>query len=365
VARDLAALGFGLMSRANNHAMDWGAEGLDETDRWLDEAGITHAGAGSTLAGARAPQYRETPHGRVGLVSLVTGTHWDNDAALDQFGEVPGRPGVNGLRLRQTISVPPAVMEAVREIARALHPDAAPGALAVPGRPEEFALFTASFVAGERTEVRYEPDPGDVAANLRSIRLGKQHADLLVVSAHVHEEGPDAATPPAFLVDLAHAAIDAGADAFVGHGVHRLWPVEMYAARPIFYGLGNCVFSDVQEPLTEGMHASVRELVRTAFEDPSAATDADVTALLNAQGWFDGTRFFSSVVTRTRFESGSAAEVLLDPIDLGYGRPLLESGVPRLAEPEAAAATLKRLAEISEPFETRIRVHGDVGVIAG
>ena len=169
----------------------------------------------------------------MGLVSLVTRTPWDNDAALDQFREVPGRPGVNALRLRQIISVPPAVMEAVREIAGALYPDASPAALSVPGRPEELALFASSFVPGERTEVRHEPDPGDLAANLRSIRLGKQHADLLVVSAHVHEEGPDAATPPAFLVDLAHAAIDAGADVFVGHGVHRLWPVEMYAGRPI------------------------------------------------------------------------------------------------------------------------------------
>jgi poly-gamma-glutamate synthesis protein (capsule biosynthesis protein) len=365
VAEDLATLGFGLMSRANNHAMDWGAEGLRETGRWLDEAGVTHAGAGATLAGARAARYRETPQGRVGLVSLATHSHWDNDAALDQFGEVPGRAGVHALRLRQRISVPPAVMESVREIARALYPDAAPGALAVPGRPEELALFASSFVPGDRTEVHYEPDLEDLAATLRSVRLGKQHADLLVVSAHVHEEGSDAATPPAFLVDLAHSAIDAGGDVFVGHGVHRLWPVEMYAERPIFYGLGNFVFSDVQEPLTEGMYGSARELVRAAFDDPSAATDADVTALLNAQGWFDGTRFFSSVVTRTRFEAGRAAEVALHPIDLGYGRRLLESGVPRLAEPEAANATLKRLSEISEPFGTQIRVDGDVGVLSG
>jgi poly-gamma-glutamate capsule biosynthesis protein CapA/YwtB (metallophosphatase superfamily) len=363
-ARDLATLGFGLMSRANNHAMDWGAEGLRETGRWLDEAGVTHAGAGATLAGARAARYRETPHGRVGLVSLVTRSHWDDDAALDQFGEVPGRTGVNALRLRQRISASPAVMESVREIARALYPDAAPGALAVPGRPEELALFASSFVPGGRTEVRYEPDLGDLAATLRSVRLGKQHADLLVVSAHVHEEGPDAATPPAFLVDFARAAIDAGADVVVGHGVHRLWPVEMYSGRPIFYGLGNFLFSDVQEPLTEGMHGSARELVRAAFDDPSAASDADVTALLIAQGWFDGSRFFASAVTRTRFEAGRTAEVALHPIDLGYRRRLLESGVPRLAEPEAAATTLKRLAEISEQFGTRIRIDGDVGVIA-
>ena len=53
-------MGFSIVSRANNHALDWGIEGLHETSRWLDEAGIVHAGAGETRGLARAPQYFES-----------------------------------------------------------------------------------------------------------------------------------------------------------------------------------------------------------------------------------------------------------------------------------------------------------------
>ena len=41
--------------------------------------------------------------------------------------------------------------------------------------------------------------------------------------------------------DIAHAIIDAGADAVVGHHPH--WPqgIEMYRARPVIYSLGNFI----------------------------------------------------------------------------------------------------------------------------
>src|SRR5579871_1584368 len=50
VAADLRRMGFDLVGRANNHAMDWGIEGMRETAHHLDEAGIAHAGAGDSAA---------------------------------------------------------------------------------------------------------------------------------------------------------------------------------------------------------------------------------------------------------------------------------------------------------------------------
>jgi hypothetical protein len=41
--------------------------------------------------------------------------------------------------------------------------------------------------------------------------------------------------------ELAHAAIDAGADAVIGHHPHVLQGIEWYGDRPIFYSLGNLV----------------------------------------------------------------------------------------------------------------------------
>ena len=44
------------------------------------------------------------------------------------------------------------------------------------------------------------------------------------------------------MTDIAHAAIDAGADIVMGHGPHYTLPIEVYNGRPIFYGLSNLTF---------------------------------------------------------------------------------------------------------------------------
>ena len=38
------------------------------------------------------------------------------------------------------------------------------------------------------------------------------------------------------MTDIAHAAIDAGADIVVGHGPHYSLPIEVYRGKPIFTG---------------------------------------------------------------------------------------------------------------------------------
>jgi poly-gamma-glutamate synthesis protein (capsule biosynthesis protein) len=113
VAGDLRQMGFGMVSRANNHALDWGIEGMQETGRWLDQAGIVHAGAGDTHGAARAPQYLEAPRARVALVSLAS-TFRPTSESLPASGLAPGRPGVSGLRLAEVLQVPPAALRALQ-----------------------------------------------------------------------------------------------------------------------------------------------------------------------------------------------------------------------------------------------------------
>jgi poly-gamma-glutamate synthesis protein (capsule biosynthesis protein) len=43
---------------------------------------------------------------------------------------------------------------------------------------------------------------------------------------------------------IAHAAVDAGADIILGHGVHDITPIEVYKGKPIFYGLGCFSFNE-------------------------------------------------------------------------------------------------------------------------
>src|SRR3989442_8588715 len=53
-AKDVKAMGFDLVARATNHSTDWGVEGMRETDRRRDEAGVGPPGHGRTRAGAPA-----------------------------------------------------------------------------------------------------------------------------------------------------------------------------------------------------------------------------------------------------------------------------------------------------------------------
>ena len=66
----------------------------------------------------------------------------------------------------------------------------------------------------------------------------RQRADIVVASCHwgLGEEVLD------YMVEIAHAAIDAGADIVIGHGPHYSLPVEAYRGKPIFYGLGSFSF---------------------------------------------------------------------------------------------------------------------------
>lgn len=371
VAPDLARMGFGLLSRANNHVMDWGPEGMRETTRHLARAGLAHAGAGEHRGLARAAGYAETPAGRVALVAFVTSFRPTSDA-LAPHGAAPGRPGISALNVKQTIVVPAEIMKSLVEIdavrAKALDParQAKGTGLHAPEKADRLSLFGKEFVAGDGFSYHHEPDPMDLAEILKSIRQGKAHADFLVASVHSHEYAADGfpELPGHFLRDVAHAAIDAGADAFVTSGIHHLGPVEIYRGRPVFYGLGNFFWSDIQEPLPGELYQRNMPALVEAFAHPERATDADFSALLNTRS-FANELTFETLIAECRFAGGGLSEIRLHPVDLGYGRRLTESGIPRLAAPEKAPKILERVREASRQFGTPIdiAVEDGVGVI--
>lgn len=68
---DLRWLGVSLVSCANNHAFDYGEEGVLATMKHLDSAGIPHAGTGRNLREARSPAYLDTSRGRVALIAAT------------------------------------------------------------------------------------------------------------------------------------------------------------------------------------------------------------------------------------------------------------------------------------------------------
>ena len=81
-------------------------------------------------------------------------------------------------------------------------------------------------------------DRDHVAEFCRDIAALRPQVDIVVASCH-WGLGRD---PLAYMREIAHAAIEAGADLVIGHGPHDLLPIEMHRGRPICYGLGNLSF---------------------------------------------------------------------------------------------------------------------------
>ena len=123
----------------------------------------------------------------------------------------------------------------------------------------------------------------------------KAKCDVLVVSFHGGTELADDAND--IQKAVAHAAIDAGADLFLGHHPHVLQPIELYKGKPILYSLGNFL-----------------------FVSPTPTTRPEV-------------------IVRARLGKGGVRRLELIPLDGNWGRP-------KPASPEisaAARAALDRL----------------------
>ncbi|MGQ0546006.1 MAG: CapA family protein [Betaproteobacteria bacterium] len=86
----MRSLGIDLVSRANNHATDWGVEGMRLTGETLAAAGIAFAGVGEHRAAARAARYVDTPKGRVGLVSAAS-SYTEMSDLYERFGLDPAK----------------------------------------------------------------------------------------------------------------------------------------------------------------------------------------------------------------------------------------------------------------------------------
>lgn len=91
----------------------------------------------------------------------------------------------------------------------------------------------------------YAEDKADVARpDLKTlgeeVRAAGKECDLLVVSFHWGKEFDH--YPGKMQLELAHGAIDNGADIVIGHHPHVLQGIEKYKGKLIFYSFGNFVF---------------------------------------------------------------------------------------------------------------------------
>lgn len=359
-ARDMKALGIDMVSVANNHSTDWGPEGLMETRRLLDDAGIVHSGGGRNLQEARAAGILATPKGRVALVSAAS-TFKPNANANDAFADVPARPGISPLRLRKINLVNQTQLVALRELATAR---ATPREPAPTANSTEVVFGEQTYRLSSKSGLSYDMDLFDHAAILKSVREAKAVSDLTVFTIHAHESttgmDDDTPPPPDFLIKLFHDCVDAGADVILGGGPHALRGIEIYKGRPILYGMGVFFISaDVkmlQESAFRVFPDSTGHAPPPAPPQPGVSPRA-VRAGGNPASWYDG------IVAVTNYENGIAKSVTLYPLDVGNTNDPARRGIPHLADPSTAQRILANLQRDSAPFGTKIMIEGSVGVI--
>ena len=361
VAPALKEMGFDIMGRANNHVFDSERESLFSTMEQLDKAGIIHAGDGHDLEEARAPAYYDSAKGRVALVSMHGPNNPDAapSAATYRSGNIGGRVGFNPINYTIWFNVTQEQMDTLKKMRQSLY-TAPAGTTNVSSLPanepaDRLEFLNNHYKIGTPGTRNFVMNPSDLKENLRSIRNGKYLSDFEIVNCHCHQ-GPITSQQwlfedqtPDMLIELAHGAVDNGADMFVGSGPHVLRGIEIYKGKPIFYGLG--------ENYYQWQHFDADVLSGSwAREEPKEGVDVRVSQALRAIN-------FESVVTKSYYDKGKLVEVRLYPTEGGWNGPISQLGMPRTPSPEQANKILTRLAALSKPFGTDIVIEKGVGYI--
>ena len=362
---ELQAMGFNLFSLGNNHAYDYGPQGILDTLEVMREKNAAFAGVGETLGRARAPGYLDTKRGRVALVAAASSfdEQWIGG---DPRADAAGRPGLNPLHFDTTLRVDQATFDLLKSLRGKAGIVDSVGPVAngarVPGGPAPAAGPNIISVAGRTYElsdtpgVRTAVSARDMQGIAASVKDGKTRANFVVTSLHVHESGEGGLKiPPQFEEEFARAVIEAGADVFVGHGPHLLRGIEIYKGRPIFYSLGGLFF---QSELTPTQPADFYNRLKLGPEARPSEGFA------NRGSYFHDPDMYETVIARVNFRKGQATEVLLTPVQLRLPTTSLpQYGTPELANPQQAAKILRDLQKLSEPYHTMIEIRDGIGYI--
>lgn len=242
--QSLLAAGIDVVSVANNHAGDGGDACIAFTLEHLQANGIGAAGAGNTYADAHAPAMIERKGVKFAFLAYTYAERNDRE------------PDLSGAECQLK-----------------------------PAPPSKARSKTQGPVIAGR-------NPENVR---RDVQAALQRADVVIISLHDGAEYmPSVAKETE---EFAHAAIDAGAAAVLGHHPHVPQRVEQYKDGWIFYSLGNFVFQQNTPPAVK--HALMARLTFTGktitqvealpatietFARPRPATEEEAAKILARVG---------------------------------------------------------------------------------
>ncbi|MFM5908910.1 MAG: CapA family protein [Novosphingobium sp.] len=263
--------GYGVMSLAGNHVLDFGSEALADTLELMPAAGIAICGAGASLEAARRHALLTIAGKRVAVLAYSSILPSGYAASANRAGCAPMRAHTRYEQIEHD----------------------------QPGTPPRIHTFA---------------DLADLAALEADVALARASADIVLVSLHwgIHFVRAEVAD---YQREIAHAAIRAGADAILGHHPHLLKGVDFIMGKPVFYSLGNFA---IEQP--------------RAFDESIAAHDSFKHLQTLSAGWQPQAKYQAppetrhSVIAWLDFSAGDPA-VTLQPCRID------DDSVPRLLSP--------------------------------
>lgn len=310
----MKSLGFNTLALANNHFADLGPWSVTESLTEIENRGFFFAGAGTTADNARQPQRRNG----ISFSAVLTSPKPVAGRAINANSDddIPARAGVNGISVRRSLHVDAEDFAALKRITeRTGHSQRTEREIGT-GRTTAPTTGNIDFYGLTVHQARHTHEEANLDSRERTnlietVRREAQSGFRSLVSIHYHDWEPDWSLPPYWLQDLAHDCVDAGAFAVVGHGPPTMSGFEVYQHSLIAYGLGNFVFH---------------------------------THRLGGYSW---PTIWESVLLEASFdEEFSCCGIVLHPLHIDRdsdGRP----GFPRLADPSASAAIIRRIEELN------------------
>lgn len=340
---DFKAAGLNMLSVANNHYMDLGPDALAEGIEESRKRGFAVSGAGKNLDEAATVGIRTVKGVRVGLLAF-----WCNQGNQGGYADyaraTKNKPGVaiiSGLQ----VTVPKA--------------------------------------DGTSTTVVL-PQASDIQVMADAVKRARAQVDFLMVSFHQHwggggapqgliedaaaaGRGPNHATPrdqpplaathpitPANLSAavnqvaegrqvVCRAAIDAGADAIVGHGPHVLNGIEIYRGKPIIYSLGHYY-----------MEITHNGKALPQFEfDPGMVWSVETNWFLEEHRW--------AAIARMIVKGGKVTRLEVLPVYMDVQK----DGYPYLPADADCQKINKAMQDMSKPFGCQLQSRGWYSEVMG
>lgn len=249
LAAQLARIGLDVVSFANNHALDYGIDALQDTLAAVEEAGVAVVGAGADLTAALRPRVLRAGGERVAFLAFASTLPVGSAAT-------PGRPGIAPVRVQASVLPDAPVFEEQ------------------PG--------TSPYVSTAALEA-------DVAQACEAVAAARSEAGVAVVSVHWGVPPGWAAPFQGILADyqrpLGHALVDAGADLILGHHPHTLHGIEVYRGRFICYSLGNFVFHSLAAGKTLALQRPSPPYRLQFVRPPDLAESAVFLFTCDGPGW--------------------------------------------------------------------------------